>query len=409
MKSDLSTLTTAVLAGRVGEKTGIDEEKVKLTINQLFAVIAEEISENESFRLLGFGTFKKIFVAASEGRNPQKNTPIEIPSHYKVKFSPASALAARINKPYADLKPQIINENNAVKTAVPEQAAVQEVSAAEPPAAEKAPVPPQQAENGDKTSIYVPHEQVPPVVNQTVQNAVIEQQIIHQQIIHQQILNQTVPEKKHTAQAEDDFDPDYDTDDDDSEKYVNRCWFFAGTAVVLTAFVLVFFVLAVIHGTGKNAVFKTAQATSVKETHPPVQHVSGQIRVAADDNLYAGLSGAQYGVRNLWPYIFSANMLRYPDPDRPGAADKLIIPAKPDKAIDRSDIELSVIDVYDAYRALIGKQPEGRAAKLRREHAVTALICGETLYTGFIGRYAPRFDPADVKTAEEQIRKAAAR
>ena len=428
MKSDPNTLTTAALVERVQKKTGIDAEKVKQATNQLFEIIAGEINENESFRLMGFGAFKKVFVAASEGRNPQKNTAVAIPSHYKVKFTPASALAERINKPYAHLKPKVLKEaviqENAEppdepdggQAAEPVSDAVQETTAAGQPVTDASPaVPaPLQAEIAEcpaEAELPVPQEPAPQsAVGQTIRHAVIEQQIIHQQIIQQQIINRVIPDDGRTVPPEDDFDPDYDIDDDDSEKYVNRCWFFAGVAVVLTVLVLVFLVLTLMHGTGRN----TARSRSAAKTAAGIKTISvpqqpKTLRVAADDNLYAGLAKAQYGVRNLWPYIFSANMLRYPDPDRPGAADKLVVPAKPDLSIDRKDIELSVVDVYDAYRALIEKQPKGRTAELRKEHAVTVLICGESLYTGFIGRYAVRFEPEDVKTAQEQIRKAAAR
>ncbi|MFA6856194.1 MAG: HU family DNA-binding protein [Treponema sp.] len=424
MKSDQNVLTPAVLAERVQKRTGIDTEKIKQTTNDFFAIIASEINENESFKLQGLGTFKKVFAAPSQRRNPHTNEQIEIPSHYKVKFTPAAAFAERINKPFAHLKPKVLNGavlpenrkqpvesvNGQTDVPVPDTEHEADTIEQQPVVKDTAESPaPLQTENTAADDPPVSQKTVPlSTINQTIQNAVIEQQIIHQQIIRQQIIHQTVPEEKHAEQAED-FDPDYDTEEDDSEKYVNRCWFFAGITVVLTAFVLVFLVFAVIHKTEKKAVFRTTETTSVRKTQPPAQQTAGQIRVAADDNLYAGLSSTQYGVRNLWPYIFSANMLRYPDPDRPGAADKLIIPSKPDKVIDRRDIELSVIDVYDTYRALIRKQPDSRTAELRREHAVTALICGETLYAGFIDRYAVRFDPSDVKAAEEQIRKAAAR
>ena len=126
-------------------------------------------------------------------------------------------------------------------------------------------------------------------------------------------------------------------------------------------------------------------------------------RIATDDNLYATLASQQYGERNLWPYIFSANMLRFSDPDNPGGASQLTVPSKPDKTIDRRDIELSVIDVYDSYRALIAQRPNGRAAETRKEHAVIALLCGESLYSGFIDKYAVRLDAEDVKAAREAI------
>jgi nucleoid DNA-binding protein len=423
MKNDVDVLTLSVLSERVQEKTGIDADSIKKTANLLFDLIVKETAENESFKLQGFGTFKKIFVAASDGRNPQTNMTIEIPSHYKVKFIPAPSFALIINKPYAGLKPKILSEDTAAEekknqTGAPLIKSQPVKKDTMMPAVPESVLQPEQIQKGEfqkQTAVepppaasHVQNKQTgepasQTVINQTIQHAVIEHQIIRQQIVQQQIINQTIFPDDRKNKDDDEFDPDYDTDDDD-ERYVNRCWFFAGIAVVLTVLVLITFVLALIHGTGKTAAVKTPVE---KRTVSPSQlSVS---KTAADDNVYAALAKTQYGIRSLWPYIFSANMLRYPDPDKPGAVKNLVIPAKPDMETDRKDIELSVIDVYDAYRALIAKQPKGKAAVIRREHAVMALICGESLCNGFIDKYAVRFDRTDVKTARELIKKAGTR
>ncbi|MDR9858138.1 HU family DNA-binding protein [Treponema socranskii] len=253
------------------------------------------------------------------------------------------------------------------------------------------------------------------VENQTVRHAVIQQQIIEQQIVQQHVIQNRhageLPETEDNV-----YDTDYDGDDyeEGSQRYISRCWFFAGVAVVLTALMIGALAYVLTHRTPKAAAKsvrempKTVVAepkTVVTEAAPEIRTVS--LRIAADDNLYAALAQAEYGERNLWPYIFSANMLRYPDPDNPGAARELVVPSKPDRAIDRRDIELSVIDVYDSYRSLIAANPRGRAAAIRKEHAVISLICGESLYSGFIDKYAIRFNVEDVSTAREQIKNAA--
>ena len=416
MKNDVNVLTLSVLSEHVQKKTGIDAGIIKKTTNLLFDLIAKETAENESFKLQGFGTFKKIFVAASAGRNPQTHEAITIPSHYKVKFIPAPSFAAVINKPYADLKPILLNEDTSVEEkkkktetplikAQPAKESNMMPIVSEPvmqpdkiqKAASPEPAAPVQVESSGERVSHT-------VMNQTVQHAVIEHQIIRQQIVQQQIINQTIIPDNGKNTETDDFNPDTDTDAGD-ERYVNSCWFFTGIAVVLTVLVLVMFVLILIHGTEKKAEVRQAVVRSVieKEAVPP-SHPGG-VQTAADDNVYAALAESQYGVRSLWPYIFSANMLRYPDPDKPGPVKKLVIPAKPDMTIDRKDIEFSVIDVYDAYRTLIAKQPEGKAAAVRRRHAVTALICGETVSTGFIDTYAARFERTDIKMARELIQK----
>ena len=248
------------------------------------------------------------------------------------------------------------------------------------------------------------------VENQTVRHAVIQQQIIEQQIVQQHVIQNRHGDE--LPETEDDIhDPDYDGDDYSEGQ---RCWFFAGVAVVLTALMIGALAYVLTHRTPKASgksvreMPKTVVAepkTVVTEAAPEIRTVS--LRIAADDNLYAALAQAEYGERNLWPYIFSANMLRYPDPDNPGAARELVVPSKPDRAIDRRDIELSVIDVYDSYRSLIAANPRGRTAAIRKEHAVISLICGESLYGGFIDKYAIRLDAEDVSAAREQIKNAA--
>ncbi|MGI5098040.1 HU family DNA-binding protein [Treponema socranskii] len=254
----------------------------------------------------------------------------------------------------------------------------------------------------------------PAVENQTVRHAVIQQQIIEQQIVQQHVIQNRHADE--LPETEDDiYDPDYDGDDySEGQRYISRCWFFAGIAVVLTALMIAALAYVLTHRTPKASgkpvreMPKTVAPepkTVVTEAAPEIRTVS--LRIAADDNLYAALAQAEYGERNLWPYIFSANMLRYPDPDNPGAARELVVPSKPDRAIDRRDIELSVIDVYDSYRSLIAANPRGRTAAIRKEHAVISLICGESLYGGFIDKYAIRLDAEDVSAAREQIKNAA--
>lgn len=222
------------------------------------------------------------------------------------------------------------------------------------------------------------------------------------------------------------------------QKFLNRCWFFAGAAVVLTMLVLGALVYVFLQRTPENEIaatqaqsVATAQASAelVPQTQSALSENNSQqgnaqqaasaaasfetsgaayrgVQIAPEGNIYESLAERNYGAGNLWPYIFSANMLRFPDPDRPGPAAELSIPPQPDKSIDRRDIELSVIDVYDAYQSLIAQRPRSDAADIRRQHAVTALVCGESLYAGFIDKYAVRLQPNDVTAARAIVAEA---
>ena len=456
------SVTVSVLAERIKSRLAdksLDDNKIKQVINSFFDAVRRDILDNGSFKLLGFGTFDRMLVDEKERTDPSTGETIITPGQYKIKFVPVSALAKRINKPYEHLQPEVIEEAPAEEEAKIEPNKVSDdfsenqkeseslrdafaeidgfdgndgtdafdsdfdsdVSPSNAPQTEAQRRPPegtQAAQKSIRSAVYeaprsVPYETPSPagvsaVENQTVRHAVIQQQIIERQIVRQRVVQDRHAEDAHETE-EDVFDPDYDGDDYEEgiQRYISRCWFFAGVAVVLTALMIGALVYVFSHRTPKAKLVKTAAPepkTVVVEQVPESRIVS--LEIAADDNLYAALAQAEYGERNLWPYIFSANMLRYPDPDNPGAARELIVPSKPDKAIDRRDIELSVIDVYDSYRSLIAANPRGRAAAIRKEHAVIALICGESLYGGFIDKYAIRLDAEDVSAARERIKNA---
>ena len=457
------SVTVSVLAERIKSRLAdksLDDNKIKQVINSFFDAVRRDILDNGSFKLLGFGTFDRMLVDEKERTDPSTGETIITPGQYKIKFVPVSALAKRINKPYEHLQPEVIEEAPAEEEAKIEPNKVSDdfsenqkeseslrdafaeidgfdgddgtdafdsdfdsdVSPSNAPQTEAQRRPlseTQAAQKSVRPAIYeaprsVPYETPPSpaggsaVENQTVQHAVIQQQIIERQIVRQRVVQDRHAEDARETE-EDVFDPDYDGDDYEEgiQRYISRCWFFAGVAVVLTALMIGALVYVFSHRTPEAKLVKTAAPepkTVVVEQVPESRIVS--LEIAADDNLYAALAQAEYGERNLWPYIFSANMLRYPDPDNPGAVRELIVPSKPDKAIDRRDIELSVIDVYDSYRSLIAANPRGRAAAIRKEHAVIALICGESLYGGFIDKYAIRLDAEDVSAARKRIKNA---
>ena len=490
MKNDSITIST--LAERVSKETGVEAEKVKQATNAFFDIITREILDSGSFKLIGFGTFNRMFVDESERKNPRTGETVISPAHYVVKFVPTSSLAKRINKPYEHLKTEVLEdiskkseeqenkstnddsqkdkasevsekvvrgaegniENDIAKDELTEQSSLYESifdDALE--------------DNNNLAKTAVPNQNIPynnishkdiskrDFSNQTIPHqsvgTVIEHQVIQNQIIHQHIeqpgsageyytngerysrnryddeqygANERYGAKYKSDEYSDtdnsiydsEFDEDFEdeeVDEEEVQRYVNRCWFFAGVAVILTTFILSICILAFVRrhkNRNANVTEKTnyqrVLESSDNKSNSNVLQKNSILRIAADDNLYAILASQQYGERNLWPYIFSANMLRFPDPDKPGVASDIIIPSKPNKAIDRRDIELSVIDAYDAYRSLISKRPNGKTADIRKEHAVITLLCGESLYSGFIDKYAIRLVLEDVENAREQIR-----
>lgn len=233
-------------------------------------------------------------------------------------------------------------------------------------------------------------------------NTVIEKQIIQQQIIQQQVVHAPKADETNAYNFNDDEDYEMDV-----EKTIRRWWFFAGISA-LAALIMVSLVAFTIF-TNANARDVSIDLnaidgkTTVIKAHNANSKNDAGLAIATRDNVYAALSLQEYGEANLWPYIFSANMLRFPDPDKPGLSHEIIIPPKPDKALDKKDIELSVIDVYDSYRALIEKENRKKLNAIRAEHSVLALLCGESLYKGFIDKYAVRLETRDIKEARRLL------
>ena len=98
------TVTPSVLAERIQQKTGIDKETAKNFSFAFFDLVKSQLKKEPVFVIQKFGRFRKIFVEASLKRNPMTNQMVEIPAHYKIRFTPSKSLASRLNAKYAHLK-----------------------------------------------------------------------------------------------------------------------------------------------------------------------------------------------------------------------------------------------------------------------------------------------------------------
>lgn len=522
------SLVPALLAERVSKKTGVKLERVKETISAFFVLAKQSVLDTGSFKLQSLGTFTRMFVEERERKNSETGETVVTPANYKVKFVPAASLARRINKPYEQLKPEVIEELSAKETGKKENAQtnqtpkdrnekenesknaetkrIRETKNVSKRETEKAPKKETQtvreavapkSESANRESERVREEVVreserakaeahtaPESAadqsdlgnaalidskdevsslfdSDTVDDAfqadncdfsklsespfpfddefsrsetktfdtrersdfesgnaakknaavpsgkdderVIEKQIIRQQIVQRQIVQTEKRADNFTEDAACDFNKNGDNGEMDVEKAVRRWWFFAGISALAAFLMITLLVVAVFLSKENGTASPAGTSTVIRKKRGSAQNAH-DVQIAASDNVYASLSFQEYGEANLWPYIFSANMLRFPDPDKPGLAHEIIIPPKPDKALDKKDIELSVMDVYDSYRALIEKENRKKQNAVRNEHAVMALLCGESLYAGFIDTYAVRIENRDVKAARALLK-----
>lgn len=103
-------LTINELIIALQKKADISDEKAKDFINRYFSIIATELKTNDSVTVSKFGTFKKKWKKQRTGRNPKTGENIEVAARYQISFTPVSAIAEKINKPYAKLKAVVLKE-----------------------------------------------------------------------------------------------------------------------------------------------------------------------------------------------------------------------------------------------------------------------------------------------------------
>ena len=91
-------MTKAEVISQIADKTGIDKADVSVTVEALFAVIKNSMSEGENIYVRGFGSFVNKKRAKKIARNISKNTAIVIDEHYIPSFKPSKVFIEKIKK-----------------------------------------------------------------------------------------------------------------------------------------------------------------------------------------------------------------------------------------------------------------------------------------------------------------------
>lgn len=89
-------MTKAEVISQIADKTGIDKADVIVTVEALFSVIKNSMSEGENIYVRGFGSFINKKRARKIARNISKNTAIVIDEHYIPSFKPAKVFLEKI-------------------------------------------------------------------------------------------------------------------------------------------------------------------------------------------------------------------------------------------------------------------------------------------------------------------------
>ena len=113
-------ITIVDLRKAIAKQTEIEEAQVNAFLNQLIATIKDGLRKDKLVKISGLGTFKLQWVEPRKSVNISTGEPIVIEGYQKLSFTPEQSVKERINEPYADLAPVILDEQgNAIEGQMP--------------------------------------------------------------------------------------------------------------------------------------------------------------------------------------------------------------------------------------------------------------------------------------------------
>jgi len=94
----------------LAKKSKTTQKKADKFWREFFQLILECIYENDIVKIKDFGTFKLIKISSRESVDVNTGEKIEIPSHYKMSFTPDKLLKNLVNEPFAHFESVILEE-----------------------------------------------------------------------------------------------------------------------------------------------------------------------------------------------------------------------------------------------------------------------------------------------------------
>jgi integration host factor subunit alpha len=90
-------LTRKELAQAINEKLGISQRSASELVDQVFSTLKQTLLNEESVKLVQFGTFTVRNKAPRMGRNPRTGETMEIAKRSMVSFKASKSLRQKIN------------------------------------------------------------------------------------------------------------------------------------------------------------------------------------------------------------------------------------------------------------------------------------------------------------------------
>ena len=91
-------MTKKELQSRISKETNIRKAIVSDIVDDVFAIITEELAKGEKVSIQDFGIFTAVDTKARTAHNPRSGEEVKVPAHKKVKFKPAKVLKESVNK-----------------------------------------------------------------------------------------------------------------------------------------------------------------------------------------------------------------------------------------------------------------------------------------------------------------------
>ena len=86
------------LVAKISTTLGQSKVDAERTFDSITSIILNELKNDETVKIAGFGTYKVAKRKARIGRNPRTGESIQISASQKVKFLPAKSLKEMFNK-----------------------------------------------------------------------------------------------------------------------------------------------------------------------------------------------------------------------------------------------------------------------------------------------------------------------
>lgn len=102
----MNNVTLSEIVNLVTSKVDISKEETGVFVNQLFKIILDSLTIDESININNFGTFKLTKVKADVNDGSDNND--ESHSDYKVSFTPDPVLSDLVNKPFAQFEKTLL-------------------------------------------------------------------------------------------------------------------------------------------------------------------------------------------------------------------------------------------------------------------------------------------------------------